>query len=71
MKIAVGFPDPLHIGIQPVIVHNLKISLLDLKKGILRRGNFFRAHSINEYITIDEPVETTKVFIGLIVELCA
>jgi len=32
MKIAVGFPAPLHIGIQPVIVHNLKFSFLRSQK---------------------------------------
>ena len=32
MKIAVGFPAPLRIGIQPVIVHNLKFSLIPLSK---------------------------------------
>jgi len=34
-------------------------------------GDFLRAHSIDEYITIDELVETTQVFAGLIIELCA
>jgi len=34
MKIAVGFPTPLHIGIQPVIVHSLKSSLT-------QKGNFY------------------------------
>ena len=32
MKIAVGFPTPLLIGIQPVIVHNLKFSLTSISK---------------------------------------
>ncbi len=34
-------------------------------------GDFLRAHSIDEYIAIDELVETTQVFAGLIIELCA
>ncbi|MCJ7625676.1 MAG: M20 family metallopeptidase [Anaerolineaceae bacterium] len=33
-------------------------------------GDFQRAHSVDEYITIDELVEITKVFAALIVELC-
>ena len=32
MKIAVGFPTPLQIGVQPVIVHNLKFSLTSISK---------------------------------------
>jgi len=32
MKIAVGFPAPLHIGMQPVIVHNLKFFLTSISK---------------------------------------
>ena len=32
MKIAVRFPTPLHIRIQPVIVHNLKFSLTSFSK---------------------------------------
>jgi len=32
MKIAAGFPTPLHIGIQPVIVHNLKFFLASISK---------------------------------------
>jgi len=34
-------------------------------------GDFSRAHGVDEYISIDELVEVTKVFAGLIVELCA
>jgi succinyl-diaminopimelate desuccinylase len=34
-------------------------------------GDFSRAHSVDEYITIDELVETAKAFAGLVVELCA
>ena len=34
-------------------------------------GDFSRAHKVDEYITVDELVETTKVFAGLIIELCA
>ncbi len=34
-------------------------------------GNFSRAHSVNEYITVDELVETAKVFAGIVVEICA
>jgi len=34
-------------------------------------GDFSRAHKVNEYIMIDELVETTKVFAGLIIEICA
>ncbi|MGD8228353.1 MAG: ArgE/DapE family deacylase [Desulfobacteraceae bacterium] len=34
-------------------------------------GNFQRAHRVDEFIAIDELLETTKVFAGLIVELCA
>jgi len=33
-------------------------------------GDFLRAHSVNEYITLDELVETTQVFAGIIVEVC-
>ena len=32
MKIAVGFLATLHIGIQPVIVHNLKFFLISISK---------------------------------------
>ncbi|MBW2130803.1 MAG: M20 family metallopeptidase, partial [Deltaproteobacteria bacterium] len=34
-------------------------------------GAFSRAHSVDEYITVDELVETAKVFAGLVIELCA
>ena len=34
-------------------------------------GDFVRAHSVDEFITVDELVETAKVFAGLVVELCA
>jgi acetylornithine deacetylase/succinyl-diaminopimelate desuccinylase-like protein len=34
-------------------------------------GDFHRAHGVDEFISIDELVEVTKVFAGLIVELCA
>ncbi len=34
-------------------------------------GDFLRAHSVDEFIKIDELVETTQVFAGLVVELCA
>ncbi|MGD8500005.1 MAG: M20 family metallopeptidase [Phycisphaerales bacterium] len=34
-------------------------------------GDFIRAHSVDEFITVDELVETAKVFAGLVVELCA
>ncbi len=34
-------------------------------------GDFLRAHAADEFITIDELVETTRVFAGLVVELCA
>ena len=34
-------------------------------------GDFLRAHAVDEFITIDELVETTQVFAGLVVELCA
>ena len=34
-------------------------------------GDFSRAHCANEYITIDELVETAQVFAGLVIELCA
>lgn len=33
-------------------------------------GDFLRAHSVDEFILIDELVEITKVFAGLIIELC-
>ena len=33
-------------------------------------GDFSRAHCANEYITIDELVETAQVFAGLVIELC-
>lgn len=33
-------------------------------------GDFLRAHSVNEYITVDELVQTTQVFAGIIVEIC-
>jgi len=34
-------------------------------------GDFLRAHAADEFIAIDELVETTQVFAGLAVELCA
>jgi len=34
-------------------------------------GDFRRAHGVDEFISIDELVEVTKVFAGLIIELCA
>jgi len=34
-------------------------------------GDFSRAHSVDEFITVDELVETAKVFAGLVVEFCA
>lgn len=34
-------------------------------------GDFLRAHSVDEFIKIDELVETTQVFAGLVVEFCA
>ena len=34
-------------------------------------GDFRRAHGVDEFIFVDELVEVTKVFAGLIVELCA
>ncbi len=34
-------------------------------------GDFLRAHSVDEFIKNDELVETTQVFAGLAVELCA
>ncbi len=34
-------------------------------------GDFSRAHGVDEFISIDELAEVTKVFAGLIVELCA
>ncbi len=33
-------------------------------------GDFIRAHSVDEFITVDELVEAAKVFAGLVVELC-
>jgi len=33
-------------------------------------GAFSRAHSVDEYITVDELVETAKVFAGLVIEFC-
>lgn len=33
-------------------------------------GDFLRAHSVDEYITVEELVETAKVFAGLVVEFC-
>jgi succinyl-diaminopimelate desuccinylase len=34
-------------------------------------GDFMRTHSVDEFITIHEMLETTQVFAGLVVELCA
>ena len=34
-------------------------------------GDFLRAHSVDEFISIDELVEVTKVFAGIVLELCA
>lgn len=34
-------------------------------------GDFLRTHKLDEFITIDELAEVTKVFGGLVVELCA
>ncbi len=34
-------------------------------------GAFDRAHSVDEYITADELVETCRVFMGLVIELCS
>jgi succinyl-diaminopimelate desuccinylase len=34
-------------------------------------GDFLRAHAVDEFIKIDELMETTQVFAGLVVELCA
>jgi succinyl-diaminopimelate desuccinylase len=34
-------------------------------------GEFGRAHSVDEYITVDELVEMCQVFMGLVIELCA
>ena len=34
-------------------------------------GDFLRAHSLDEFISIHELVETTQVFAGLVVEICA
>lgn len=33
-------------------------------------GDFARAHSADEYITVGELVETAKVFAGIVIELC-
>jgi succinyl-diaminopimelate desuccinylase len=33
-------------------------------------GDFLRAHSVDEFITIDELVETTQVFAGIVLEIC-
>jgi succinyl-diaminopimelate desuccinylase len=33
-------------------------------------GDFSRAHRLDEYITIEELVETAQVFAGLVIELC-
>ncbi len=33
-------------------------------------GDFARAHSVDEYITVAELVETAQVFAGLVIELC-
>jgi len=56
MKIAVGFPTPLHIEIQPVIVHNLKFSFtLISKKKFLSLG--FKCFSPNLYQLVGAVVE--------------
>ena len=34
-------------------------------------GAFDRAHSVDEYIAVDELVEMCKVFLGLVIEICA
>jgi len=34
-------------------------------------GEFGRAHSVDEYIAVDELVEMCQVFMGLVIELCA
>jgi acetylornithine deacetylase/succinyl-diaminopimelate desuccinylase-like protein len=34
-------------------------------------GAFDRAHSVDEYIAVDELVEMCQVFMGLVIELCA
>ncbi|MCF8062023.1 MAG: M20 family metallopeptidase [Deltaproteobacteria bacterium] len=34
-------------------------------------GDFSRAHTVDEYVTADELVETAQVFAGLVIELCA
>jgi len=34
-------------------------------------GDLLRAHKVDEFVSIDELVEVTKVFAGLIIELCA
>ena len=34
-------------------------------------GDFQRAHADDEFISVDELAETTKVFAGLALELCA
>ena len=33
-------------------------------------GDFSRAHTVDEYVTADELVETAQVFAGLVIELC-
>ena len=33
-------------------------------------GDFSRAHSADEYITVEELIETAKVFAGIILEIC-
>jgi len=33
-------------------------------------GDFLRAHSVDEFVTIDELVETTQVFAGIVVGVC-
>lgn len=33
-------------------------------------GEFSRAHGVDEYITVDELIETAKVFAGLVIEVC-
>jgi acetylornithine deacetylase/succinyl-diaminopimelate desuccinylase-like protein len=33
-------------------------------------GDFLRAHSVDEFITIDGLVETTQVFAGIVLEIC-
>jgi len=34
-------------------------------------GDLCRVHKVDEFISIDELVEVTKVFAGLTIELCA